>query len=100
MKDLLKKYQLPKRIEVILHKAEEGGFVVEFPKFPGCFTQVEELSQLQESVTDAILTYLDVPRPEAKKIAYLPETKVIENAREIKKSRVSAQGEFDLFVAA
>ena len=67
MKTATEKYHLPKRVEVLLSKAKEGGFVVEFPDLPGCFTQVEDLSHLHENVTDAILTYYDVPRKEARK---------------------------------
>lgn len=100
MKNLLKKYHLPKRVEVILHKAKEGGFVVEFAELPGCFTQVKDLSQLHENVTDAILTYFDVPRKEASKMAYIPETPVVTQAV-INRPRIApAQTKFDLFVAA
>lgn len=67
MNNLLTKYNLPKRVEVDLHKAKEGGYVVKFPGLPGCYTQVEDLSKLHENVTDAILTYFDVPRKEANK---------------------------------
>ncbi len=93
MEALLKKYHLPKKVEVILSKTKEGGFVVEFPNLAGCFTQVEDLSQLDEHVTDAVLTYFDVPRGKAKKMVYVPETKSIEQYS-------SARTEFDLFVAA
>lgn len=100
MKNQLVKYHLPKRVEVILHKAKEGGFVVEFPNLPGCFTQVKDLSQLHEFVTDAILTYFDVSRREASKMAYIPE---IPARTQIAISRPHidpAQTKFDLFVAA
>ena len=92
MKDLFKRYQLPKKVDVIFNKAKEGGFVVEFPDQPGCFTQVEDLSELDEKVTDAILTYFDVPRSKANKIVYLPEIK--------RPIATPAQASFDLFVAA
>ena len=99
MKDLLSKYHLPKKVEVILNKSTEGGFVVEFPKLPGCFTQIDDFSELNENVTDAILTYFDVARHEAQKAVYLPETKVIKK----EKSRPefnTVQANYDLFVAA
>lgn len=100
MKNLLVKYHLPKRVEVILHKAKEGGFVVEFAQLPGCFTQVKDLSQLHENVTDAILTYFDVPRKEASKMVYIPDTPVIAQTV-MNRSRIApAQTKFDLFVAA
>lgn len=100
MKDLLVKYHLPKRVEVILHKAKEGGFVVEFADLPGCFTQVDHLSQLHENVTDAILTYFDVPRKEANKMVYIPETHETDQAVINRSNITSAQTKFDLFVAA
>ncbi|KAF0247640.1 MAG: hypothetical protein FD167_2958 [bacterium] len=100
MEALLKKYHLPKKVEVILSKAKEGGFVVEFPNLAGCFTQVEDLSQLDENVTDAILTYFDVPREKAKKMVYVPETKGIDEVSSIKPNAQSTRAEFDLFVAA
>lgn len=61
MGNLLDKYHLPKKVEAILTKAKEGGFVVEFSNLPGCYSQIEDLSQLDKNVTDAILTYFDVP---------------------------------------
>lgn len=102
MKNLLAKYNLPKRVEVGLHKAKEGGYVVEFPNLPGCYTQVENLSELYENVTDAILTYFDVPRSQAHKVAYIPETKhTIKASVAQTQSRISStQASFDLFVAA
>lgn len=100
MKNLLVKYHLPKRVEIVLHKAKEGGFVVEFAELPGCFTQVKDLSQLHENVTDAVLTYFDVPRKEAGKMVYIPETHEAAQVV-INRSRfTSAQTKFDLFVAA
>lgn len=100
MKNLLSKYHLPKRVEVAFHRTKEGGFVVEFPDLPGCFTQIEDLSQLHESVTDAILTYFDVPRKEAGKMAYIPEIPVATQIV-ISRPRITpAQTKFDLFVAA
>lgn len=102
MKDLLTKYNLPKRVEVTLHKAKEGGFVVGFPDLPGCFTQVENLSQLDDNVTDAILTYFDVPRRNASKVVYIQETKHITKIAVTKRSSLlrPAPTNFDLFLAA
>lgn len=95
MKDLLKKYQLPKKVIVSVSKAKEGGFVVEFPDLPGCFTQVENLSELHENITDAVLTYFDVPRKETSKMVYIPEMK---NTASL--SSMLSPTKFDLFVAA
>lgn len=100
MKDNLAKYNLPKKVEVKLSKAKEGGFVVEFLQLPGCFTQVEDLSKLHENVTDAVLTYFDVPRSKASKAIYVPETKVTLPKDKAISTRPLEQTKFDLFVAA
>lgn len=100
MKDTLAQYNLPKKVSVKLSKAKEGGFVVEFPQIPGCFTQVEDLSQLHENVTDAVLTYFDVPRSKASQAIYVPETKITLPKSKTVSSRPLEQTEFDLFVAA
>lgn len=100
MKSLLVKYNLPKRVEITLHKAKEGGYVVEFPNLDGCFTQVENLSQLDENVTDAVLTYFDVPRSKSHKVIYIPETKVVVRKKTIRHPILSAPEKFDLFISA
>ncbi len=100
MKDTLAKYNLPKKVSVKLSKASEGGYVVEFPQLPGCFTQVEDLFNLHENVTDAILTYFDVPRSKASKALYVPETKITLPKDKIVSTRPLEQTKFDLFVAA
>ncbi len=100
MRDILTKYDLPKKVNVKLSKAKEGGFIVEFPQLPGCFSQVEDLSQLHKNVTDAVLTYFDVPRSKASKAIYIPETKVILPKDRTIPTRPMEQTKFDLFVAA
>lgn len=100
MKDTLAKYNLPKKINVKLSKASEGGFMVEFPQLPGCFTQVEDLSELHANVTDAVLTYFDVPRSKSSKALYVLETKVVLPKNMTNFTRSLEQTKFDLFVAA
>lgn len=74
--------------------------MVEFPDLPGCFTQVENLSQLDDNVTDAVLTYFDVPRSKANKAIYVPETKVVAGKKTIRHPMLSAPEKFDLFISA
>lgn len=101
MRDLLEKYNLPKKVKVIFQKVKEGGYVVEFPDLPGCHTQVADLSQLHENVTDVILTYFDVPRSKANKMVYIPKTKDVTQTSTNKYSNFNvSQTRFDLFVAA
>ena len=42
------------RYVVYLEKAEEGGFVVSCPHFPGCVTQGETVEEAREMIKDAI----------------------------------------------
>ncbi len=45
---------------VIVHKAEEGGYWAEVPDLPGCVTEADTLDELQEMLKDAIAGYLEV----------------------------------------
>lgn len=57
----LYKALLPKKVNVKIHKAEEGGFWVEVKEFPGLRTQGDSLSELIEMINDAIYGYLGIP---------------------------------------
>ena len=47
----------------IFHKAEEGGFWVSFPDFPGCFSQGDDMAQTYEMAIEALgLTLTDLER--------------------------------------
>lgn len=41
------------KLEVIIHKAEEGGFWAEVPSIPGCATQGETFDEVLENVREA-----------------------------------------------
>ena len=45
---------------VIIHDAEEGGFWVEVPALPGCYSQGESVDDALGNVKDAIALYLEV----------------------------------------
>jgi predicted RNase H-like HicB family nuclease len=45
---------------VVVHKAEEGGFWVEVPALPGCYSQGETVEDTLENVREAIDLYLEV----------------------------------------
>jgi predicted RNase H-like HicB family nuclease len=45
--------------QVILHPAEEGGFWVEVPSLPGCFSQGETKAEALENVKEAIALYIE-----------------------------------------
>ena len=49
---------------VVVHQAEEGGFWVEVPALPGCYSQGESIGETLENVREAIALYLEVLRDE------------------------------------
>ena len=44
---------------VIAHKAEEGGYWVEAPALPGCYSQGEALDDALDNIKEAIALYLE-----------------------------------------
>ncbi|MBI2911585.1 MAG: type II toxin-antitoxin system HicB family antitoxin [Chloroflexi bacterium] len=44
---------------VVLHKAEEGGYWLEVPALPGCYSQGETVDEALANVREAIELYLD-----------------------------------------
>ncbi len=44
--------------QVILHPAEEGGYWVEVPSLPGCFSQGETREEALENIKEAIALYI------------------------------------------
>lgn len=61
--------RFPKTVDVIVHRAEEGGFWAEVLSFPGCVTQAETLAELIEMVNDSVVTVLEAPR---KYLSFMP----------------------------
>ena len=53
---------------VIVHKAEEGGYWVEVPALPGCYSQGESVEETLENVKEAIALYLQALREEGQDI--------------------------------
>ena len=51
---------------VIVHQAEEGGFWVEVPALPGCYSQGESIGETLENIREAIELYLEVLRDEGR----------------------------------
>ena len=51
---------------VVVHEAEEGGFWVEVPALPGCYSQGESIDEVLENVKEAIELYLEVLRDEGR----------------------------------
>lgn len=47
------------KFNVVLNKAEEGGFFVTIPALDGCFTQGETLEDALKNAKEAIICYLE-----------------------------------------
>ena len=48
------------KINVVVHKAEEGGYWAEVPAIPGCATQGDTMDELLSNVREAIEGCLSV----------------------------------------
>lgn len=44
---------------IIIHPAEEGGFWVEVPTLPGCFSQGESIEEAMRNVKEAIDLHIE-----------------------------------------
>ncbi len=44
---------------VVVHGADEGGFWVEVPALPGCYSQGESVEESLRNVGEAIALYLE-----------------------------------------
>jgi predicted RNase H-like HicB family nuclease len=53
---------------VILHEAEEGGYWVEVPSLPGCFSQGESLDEALKNATDAIRSHVEALREDGQSV--------------------------------
>ena len=45
---------------VVVHESEDGGFWVEVPALPGCYSQGESIEETLGNVREAIQLYLEV----------------------------------------
>ncbi len=53
---------------VILHRAEEGGYWVEVPALPGCFSQEETAEEALQNARGAIESHLGALKEEGQEI--------------------------------
>ena len=53
---------------VVVHQAEEGGFWVNVPALPGCYSQGETVDEALVNVREAIGLYLEVLREEGQNV--------------------------------
>jgi predicted RNase H-like HicB family nuclease len=57
-----------RRYTVVVHPAEEGGYWVEVPALPGCYSQGETVQEAVEKVREAIEAHLEALRQEGQGI--------------------------------
>lgn len=65
------------KIQVVIHKADEGGYWAEVPAIPGCATQGETLDELKRNLREAIAACLSV---DVAKIVRQPSDRVMQLA--------------------
>ncbi|MBY0525293.1 MAG: type II toxin-antitoxin system HicB family antitoxin [Gemmataceae bacterium] len=46
------------KIEVVIHKADEGGYWAEVPALAGCYSQGETLAEVKKNLREAIRGWL------------------------------------------
>lgn len=56
-------------LKVLLHEAEEGGYLAEVPAVSGCATQGDTLEELKQNVFEAIEACLSVDVDEASSLS-------------------------------
>lgn len=92
MGNLKEKYNLPSSVRVFIKKSKKG-FYAKFPDYPGCFTVAENGFELIKNITDALLTYFEVPRKDAIKsnIYYLPPQAKMDSLENISEKSASSK---------
>ena len=53
---------------VILHEAEEGGYWVEVPSLPGCFSQGESVDEALSNARKAIRSHVEALREDGQPV--------------------------------
>jgi predicted RNase H-like HicB family nuclease len=53
---------------VIFHRAEEGGYWVEVPVLPGCYSQGKTMDDTMRNIKEAIESHLDALREDKQEI--------------------------------
>lgn len=87
MLNLRRKYHLPDKLKVQVIKSKNGGLTAILADYPGCITYADSLSELIESLNDAILTYFEVPRNEALSadFVYVPQKQLTLSKKSVDK---------------
>ena len=67
-------------VTVHVYRAEEGGFWAEMPEYPGCYTQVETMDELEGSVREAVQCYIDAGYADQPVIERAEDPKILQVA--------------------
>ena len=62
----LKRYSNSVEYSVVIHRAEEGGYWVEVPALPACYSQGETVDEALSNAREAIGLYLEALREEGR----------------------------------
>ncbi len=57
---------MKRKIAMVVHEAEGGGYWASFPELPGCFTQGDTLEALREHAAEAVSGHLEALRDAGK----------------------------------
>jgi predicted RNase H-like HicB family nuclease len=57
---------MKRKIAMVVHQDEEGGYWASFPELPGCFTQGSTLEELREHAAEAVSGHLEALRESGK----------------------------------
>jgi antitoxin HicB len=57
---------MKRKIAMVVHQSDDGGFWASFPDLPGCFTQGDTLEALREHAAEAISGHLEALRDAGK----------------------------------
>jgi predicted RNase H-like HicB family nuclease len=64
------------KLNVVIHRAEEGGYWAEIPALPGCFSQAETMDEMLLNIKEAAEAWLDVAPDTLLEIE--PESEIVE----------------------
>lgn len=64
------------KLNVLIHRAEEGGYWAEIPALPGCFSQAETMDEILFNIKEAAEAWLDMAPNTLLEIE--PETEIVE----------------------
>jgi predicted RNase H-like HicB family nuclease len=54
------------KLWVIVHEAEEGGFLAEVPALPGCVTEADTMEALKVNLKEAITGWIEASEAQAR----------------------------------